>query len=83
MLIISACIVLLQGIKSVYGEFRWYYEMSVWAKVFEFIICGDINRDYPNERYWKNVLTSLLTTHNLSQTVNFAMWIQNDFDCDW
>lgn len=33
----------------------------------EFIICGDINTDHPNQNYQKKLLTSLLTTYNSQQ----------------
>jgi hypothetical protein len=44
----------------------------------EFLICEDINTDYLLESSWKNHLSSLLTTYNLSHTVNFATRIQNE-----
>jgi hypothetical protein len=43
----------------------------------EFVICGDINTDFLVESNNKNQLTSLLTTYNMSHTVNFATRIQN------
>jgi hypothetical protein len=43
----------------------------------EFLICGDINTDYVIESNWKEQLSSLLTTYNLSHTVDFATRIQN------
>jgi hypothetical protein len=43
----------------------------------EFLVCGDINTNYLTESNRKNQLSSLLTTYNLSHTVNFATRIQN------
>jgi hypothetical protein len=43
----------------------------------ELLICGDINTDYLTESNLKKQLSSLLTTYNLSHTVNFATRIQN------
>ena len=43
-----------------------------------FLICGDINTDYFLESSRKKHLSSLLTTYNLSHTVNFATRIQNE-----
>jgi exonuclease III len=43
----------------------------------EFLICGDINVDCLNDN-WKKKKNSLLTTHNLFHTVNFATTAQND-----
>jgi hypothetical protein len=43
-----------------------------------FLSCGDINIDYLNDNSWKEQLNSLLTTYNLSHTVNFATRTQND-----
>jgi hypothetical protein len=40
----------------------------------EFLICGDINVDYLNDNNRKK---KLLTTYNLSHTVNFATRTQN------
>jgi exonuclease III len=44
----------------------------------KFIICGDINIDYLNESNQKKEINSLLTTYNLTHTVNFATRIQNN-----
>jgi hypothetical protein len=44
----------------------------------EFLICGDINADYLNDNNQKKQLDSLLTTYNLSHTVQFATRTQND-----
>jgi hypothetical protein len=43
----------------------------------EFLIYGDINTNYLIESNRKNQLSSLLTTYNLSHTVNLAPRIQN------
>jgi exonuclease III len=43
-----------------------------------FVICGDKNIDYLNDSNWKKQLNSLLTTYNLSHTVNVATRTQND-----
>jgi hypothetical protein len=45
----------------------------------QLLICGDINTDYLIEsNLKKKQLASLLTTYNLSHTVNFATRIQNE-----
>jgi hypothetical protein len=44
----------------------------------EFLVCGDTNTDYLLESNCKKHLPSLLTTYNLSHTVNFATWMQNE-----
>ena len=46
----------------------------------EFLICGDINADYllESSREKKKHLSSLLTTYNLSHTINFATRIQKN-----
>jgi endonuclease/exonuclease/phosphatase family metal-dependent hydrolase len=43
----------------------------------EFLICGDINTDYLLESNRKKCLSSLLTTYNLSHTIDFATRMQN------
>jgi hypothetical protein len=43
----------------------------------EFLICGDINTYYLTESNQKKQLSLLLTTYNLSHTVNFATRKQN------
>ena len=42
-----------------------------------FYLCGDINTDYLHDSNRKKYLSSLLTTYNLSHTVDFATRIQN------
>jgi hypothetical protein len=44
----------------------------------EFLMFGDINTDYLKETNRKKQIASLLTTYNLSHTVNFATRIQNN-----
>jgi hypothetical protein len=44
----------------------------------EFLICGDINVDYPGDDKWKKQLNSLLTTYNLFYTLHLATRTQND-----
>jgi exonuclease III len=43
----------------------------------EFLLCGDINIDYLLESNRKKHLSSLLTTYNLSHSVDFATRMQN------
>ena len=50
---------------------------SLYNPKAEFIICGDINTNYLIESNQKNQLSSLLTTYNLSYTVDFPTRIQN------
>jgi hypothetical protein len=44
----------------------------------EFLVCGDTNTDYLLKSNRKKHLSSLLTTYNLSHTVNFATRMQNE-----
>jgi hypothetical protein len=44
----------------------------------EFLVCGETNMDYLLESNQKKHLSSLLTTYNLSHTVNFATRMQNE-----
>ena len=43
----------------------------------EFLLCGNLNTDYLHDSNRKKYLSSLLTTYNLSHTVDFATRIQN------
>jgi hypothetical protein len=44
----------------------------VYNKKSEFLICVDINIVYLNENNKKRQIKPLLTTYNLSHTINFA-----------
>jgi len=48
----------------------------------EFILCGDINTDHLHDSNRKKYLSSLLTTYNMSHTVDFATIIQNKSSTD-
>jgi hypothetical protein len=62
-----------QLIKNVDDTLKHLYKPKV-----EFLICGDINTDYLIESNQQTQLASLLTTYNLSETVNFVTKIQNN-----
>jgi len=62
-----------QFFKKLDGTLKYLYKPKT-----EFLICGDINMDYFLESEWKKHLSSLLTTYNLSHTVDFATRIQNE-----
>ena len=44
----------------------------------EFIICGDVNINYLNNKNWKKQLDTLLFSYNLHSTVHFPTRTQNN-----
>jgi hypothetical protein len=62
-----------QFLKKLDNTLKYLYKPTT-----EFLICGDINTDYLLESSQKKHLSSLLTTYNLSHTVNSATRIQNE-----
>ena len=52
--------------------------MSLYRPTTEFIICGDVNRDFLSDSHMRQQLTQLLGTYNMLQTVNFPTRIQNN-----
>ena len=52
--------------------------MSLYRPTTEFVICGDVNRDYLSDSHMRQQLTQLLGTYNMLQTVNFPTRIQNN-----
>jgi hypothetical protein len=60
-----------QFIKNLDDTLKYLYKPKA-----EFLICGDINTNYLIESNVKNQLSSLLTTYNLSNIVDFATRIQ-------
>ena len=61
-----------QFLKKLDDTLKYLYEPKA-----EFLLYGDINTDYLHDSNWKKYLSSLLTTYNLSHTVDFATRIQN------
>jgi hypothetical protein len=76
-------LILLRLYRAPTGDFNKFIEnlddtlKYLYEPKTEFLICGDINTDYLSESNRKKQLSSLLTTYNLSHTVNFATRIQN------
>ena len=76
-------LIILSLYRSPTGDFNRFIKnldetlKSLYKPKTEFIICGDININYLIESNHKNQLSSLLTTYNLSHTVDFATRIQN------
>ena len=50
---------------------------SVYKSKLHFIICGDRNINYLNERENKNQLDNLLLSYNLTSIINFLTRVQN------
>jgi hypothetical protein len=61
-----------QFLKKIDDTLKYLYKPKT-----EFLICGDINTVYLLESSRKKHLFSLLTTYNLSHTVDFATRMQN------
>jgi exonuclease III len=50
---------------------------SLYTSMLNFIICGDININYLNERKNKNLLDNLLLPYYLNSIINFPTRVQN------
>ena len=61
-----------QFLKKLDDTFKYLHKPKT-----EFLLCGDINIDYLLESNCKRHLSSLLTTYNLSHTVDFATRMKN------
>ena len=51
---------------------------NLYTATHEYILCGNINIDYLTDSDRKSRLDALLTTYNLTSTVNFPTWIQKN-----
>jgi hypothetical protein len=74
----ASSLIILSLYRAPSGDFNQFIKRSdatlkyLHTPKSEFLICGDINVDHLNENNSKKKLNSLLTTYNLSHTVNFA-----------